>query len=93
MLNQVTRGGQTNKARPSPHIAILDCDKFAEILLCKLAISLTRQDRKFTTRLQQVNANELVTTRQTHCKLEQKQNTTDKPRIRTPDNPLHSQSS
>ncbi|GBN91486.1 hypothetical protein AVEN_272713-1 [Araneus ventricosus] len=56
-----------------------------------LATSLARQDRKFTTRLQQVNANELVTTRQachkfvtsnslqTIAKIEY----ADKPRIRT----------
>ncbi|GBM39055.1 hypothetical protein AVEN_119756-1 [Araneus ventricosus] len=45
------------------HIAILVCNKFAAVLLCKLATSLTRQDRKFTTRLPQINANDEVGTR------------------------------
>ncbi|GBM83048.1 hypothetical protein AVEN_107468-1 [Araneus ventricosus] len=37
------------------HIAILVCNKVAAVLLCKLAVSLTRQDSKFITSLQQVS--------------------------------------
>ncbi|GBN97396.1 hypothetical protein AVEN_41588-1 [Araneus ventricosus] len=46
-------------------IAILVCNKFVAVLLCILAASLTRH----TTRLQQVNANDEVTTRRTCSKL------------------------
>ncbi|GBM53415.1 hypothetical protein AVEN_73444-1 [Araneus ventricosus] len=56
-----------DQLKESEQIAILVCSKVAAILLCKSA-SL-RQECKLETSLKQVNANEIVTTRQTCHKL------------------------
>ncbi|GBN96709.1 hypothetical protein AVEN_259682-1 [Araneus ventricosus] len=75
-------------------LSILVSNKIAAVLLCKFATSLTRQDRKFTTRLVQVNANDEVTTRRACSRLAAsnslqtiaKTEYPDEPRIRTPEN-------